>query len=159
MEEFTDNAITENPQADPFEEAQEPESPTEQEQDEPQQPEITSTTVPLPSEEPQETVTPTPEPVKEADPVTDELEGTEHMGETATLEQEASPSPTPAVDYGKIMELMNDQTEELQTIRVAVTERESHDKAMENLGLVSIVGLALACGLIGALIFSNYIRH
>ena len=157
MEEFTDNAITESPQGDPFEEAQEPESPTEQEQGEPQQPEITPTTVPRPSEEPRETVT--LEPAKEADPVTDELEDVEHTEEAATLEQEASPSPTPAVDYRKIMELMNDQTEELQTIRVAVTERESHDKTMENLGLVSIVGLALACGLIGALIFSNYIRH
>lgn len=83
----------------------------------------------------------------------------EEAEQDAELTQEPKATPTPVTDYEELLEELKVQTEEIKAIRAVTDQQIDHNQTMENIGLVSIVGLALLCGFVAALIFSNYMRH
>lgn len=83
----------------------------------------------------------------------------EEIEQDAELTQEPEATPTPVTDYEELLEELKAQTEEIKAIRAVMDQQIDHNQTMENIGLVSIVGLALLCGFVAALIFSNYMRH
>lgn len=109
---------------------------------------------PLPSDAPENTDT---VPVdQEASDIPEDLEDAEQGAEVT---QVSEVSPTPVLDYEKLLEELQAQTKEIKAIHEIADQQADHNKSVENIGIVSIVGLALLCGFIGALIFSNYLKH
>lgn len=88
--------------------------------------------------------------------ITTDLEDTEQDTE---LTQEPEASSSSDVDYESLLKELQTQTKEIKAIHEIVDRQADHNQSMENIGIVSIVGLALLCGFIAALIFSNYMRH
>lgn len=114
----------------------------------------TSSSVPLPTDAPENTDAVPAEQGNQTDSAT--LEDAEVAAEVAP---ELEITPTPVLDYEELLEALQTQTEEIKAIREVTDQQADHNASMENIGVVSIVGLALLCGFIGALIFSNYLRH
>ena len=83
----------------------------------------------------------------------------EKVEQAAEITQEPESSPVSVADYEKLLEELKAQTDEIKAIRLVTDQQPDHEQTMQNIGIVSIVGLSLICGFIGALIFSNYMRH
>lgn len=149
MDEFTDGQeVTENQEQNTVPE----QIPGEQEQTDSQ--EEQSSSLPPSTDIPEDVLT---DPVdQEEQDIPSDLEAVEQEAE---ITQEPETSPAPVMDYEELLEELKAQTEEIKAIRAVTDQQPDHDQTMQNIGLVSIVGLALLCGFVAALIFSNYMRH
>lgn len=150
MDEFTDGQdVTEN---------QEQNTVPEQLPDDQEQMDVTedqSSSLPPSTDVPEDDFHEDPVDQEEQD-ISSDLETAEQAAE---ITQEPEASPMPVADYEKLLEEMKAQTAEIKAIRLVTDQQPDHEQTMQNIGIVSIVGLSLICGFIGALIFSNYMRH